>query len=59
MRGLDGVLAAIGLIIIMLSAIGVHLNNNDPLADSFDAITQLVYLFILLGMYRIHSIYSE
>lgn len=46
-----GPLATFGLIIIMMAAVYVHLRNDDPFSDSFEAFIQLINLSLLLLIY--------
>jgi hypothetical protein len=39
-----GLAAAIGLGVIMAGAVATHMRNGDPLSDSYDAISQAVYI---------------
>jgi len=46
-----GVLATIGLMLIMIGAVYTHWHNNDPFSDSYDAVTQLIILSLMLLLY--------
>jgi hypothetical protein len=45
--------ATAGLSLIMVAAILTHARNHDPLADSHDAIKQLVYLIGLAALFAV------
>jgi hypothetical protein len=46
-----GPLATLGLIIVMLVAVGTHLYYHDSISDSYEAIIQLINLSLLLLIY--------
>jgi len=46
-----GVLATIGLMLIMIGAVYTHWHNNDPFSDSYAAVTQLIILSLMLVLY--------
>lgn len=46
-----GLLAALGLFLIMLGAVYTHWHNHDPFSDSYAAVAQMVNLSLLIFCY--------
>lgn len=46
-----GVLAAIGLGLIMLGAVYTHVHNHDPFSDAYEALAELLNLAFILLLY--------
>jgi len=46
-----GMLASIGLVLIMFGAVYTHLHNHDPFSDSYEAIAELLNLSFILLLY--------
>ncbi len=49
----SGMLSAMILLLMMLAAVGTHIKNGDPIADSYDAFMQLLLLLLLIGLFYI------